>query len=505
MKIERVFQSDLSMASSLIGAQEALKNCEEHVHEEVTCFCKTCKKFICTTCAKTTHHEHDWDIISSVAKVCRKTIPIFCQTIMLENVPKCHEMMRVVDDNVSTLEKAGSEDVKKLEDRRIAVRNITDQIIEKQRRNREEYTRKECEIMREKGDGLRTKKEYLDKMTESLSTKIGDYSDYDVIEMEMNMMVTLREIESCDVGLVASAVKFIPGEINQEMIEKMIGAIDVNDEVRIEVVKTFKEFDGLIHVIAPTSPFDALAYGSNKKTVKTLCLNDSEAKTFTLNNFASFIALSNGDIIATYPDDQVIRQISLHNEVRDISSTKPLFPTCVSATLSGDILVTLWDRGHHFDLDSSNRRLVQRMTLKGKIINTYEFQENGTKRLFTFPSRTAENCNTDICVINATSKDKGEVILLRENGQVRFIYRGQTKKPFDPFDIACDSRKRVIVADFTSKSLHLLNSEGIFIQRILSDLTTEPCVVALHQNNLWVGFKDGLVKVYKYIIPIDSQ
>ena len=56
------------MATFSFKAQEAVKTCDEHEHKELTCFCKTCKKFICISCGQTTHHGHEWDLIISVAE-----------------------------------------------------------------------------------------------------------------------------------------------------------------------------------------------------------------------------------------------------------------------------------------------------------------------------------------------------------------------------------------------------------------------------------------------------
>ena len=94
------------MATSLYKAREALKTCEEHQNEELSCFCKTCKKFICTTCAQKSHLWHEWDFIPLVAKKRRKETPILCRKIKQENMPRCREKLRVVDENIANVEKA---------------------------------------------------------------------------------------------------------------------------------------------------------------------------------------------------------------------------------------------------------------------------------------------------------------------------------------------------------------------------------------------------------------
>ena len=183
----------------------------------------------------------------------------------------------------------------------------------------------------------------------------------------------------------------------------------------------------------------------------------------------------------------------------DIVSTKPLHPTFISKTQTGDILVNLRDGVDLYKLQPSSRRLMQRMTLTGRILRTYEFREDGTTRLFTLPGRTAENGNSDICATNRTSGYTGEMIVLRKDGRVRATYCGQEGSEFDPTDIACDPKGRIIISDCKNKSLHLLKQDGTFLRYLLSDMIDFPHVLALYQGNLWVGFDNGPVKVYKYV------
>ena len=260
------------MATSLYKFQVALKTCEEHPNEELLCFCKTCKKFICTTCAKTTHHGHEWDFIPIVAKKCRKETPILCRKIKQENMPRCREKLRAVDASISDVEKASDEDVKKLEERRTAMIDAINKIVDEQKRKRTATKESEGTKLQEDHLELKTKIEYLDKMTTSLDSNIGAYTDFDVIEMETEMLKALSELEAYDVGVPDTEVTFVPGEINHAVIAEMIGRIEetkahVDDSVTVEEVKTFKEFNKQIcTVIDPIAR--KKAWVADKKVVQ---------------------------------------------------------------------------------------------------------------------------------------------------------------------------------------------------------------------------------------------
>ena len=497
------------MATSLYKAQEAMRICDDHEHEELSCFCKTCKKFICTRCAKTEHHGHDWDIVSLIAKKRRKETPELCRKIKTENMPPCREKLRVIDDNISAMEKKSDEDVQTLEGRRTAMINVVNRIFDEIKRKREGYKKEESTKMQEQSYRLRTKIEYLDKMISSLDTNIGVYADYDVIEMELNMLTALREVESLEVDRSSSAVKFVPGKINEGEIEKMIGCIEETimasvDDVAIvgelEEIKSFKEFSSQIDIIVPISSCQAWACDSSSSTIKLLSLQNTETKSISLPSLFDFIVLSNGEFIVTDPSDQVLQRVTSTGKVSDIISTKPLHPSFISKSQTNDIYVSLSESEYIYKLKPSSRRLVQRITLLGKVLKTYEFRDDGTTRLFTLPGATAENGNSDICVINCINDYSGEIVVLREDGRMRFTYRGQDDSAFDPTDIACDSKNRIVVSDFRGKPIHLLRADGTFLTHLLSDVSLRyhPRKIAFFENNMWTGFRDGTVKVYKY-------
>ena len=494
------------MASSLYKFQVALKTCEEHQNEELSCFCKTCKKFICTQCAKTTHHGHDWDLIPIFAKKRRKETPILCRKIKQENMPQCRKKLHTVDVNISAVEKASDDDLKKLEEKRTAMIKTINQIIDEQKRKRIAIKDRETTKLQKDRSQIRTKIEYIDKMTSSLDSNIGAYTDFDVIEMEIDMLKALTESEAYDVRVPDTEVTYVPGKINHSSIEEMIGRIEetpkanVDDNVKLMEVNSFYKFDRPIISIAPTSPDQAWVADNHNFTIKQLSLQSSETNCVTLPPHVDFIILSNGDFIMTGYKDQVIRRVTSAGKVSDIVSTKPLHPDAITMTQTDDILVALKDSGDDYNLNSSSRRLVQRMTLTGKVLHTYEFREDGVTRLLTFPFRTTENGNSDICVINRTSNDTGGLIVLHCDGRVRATYRGQedSEFAFDPTDVACDSKGRIIVLDENNKSLHLLSPDVTFLRYLLSDMFDDPATIALYQGSLWVGFENGAVKVYKY-------
>ena len=55
----------------------------------------------------------------------------------------------------------------------------------------------------------------IKKMSRSLNNNIGDYSDYDVIEMKQQILSVQKELESYDVESDDTSVAVSIGEINR--------------------------------------------------------------------------------------------------------------------------------------------------------------------------------------------------------------------------------------------------------------------------------------------------
>jgi hypothetical protein len=169
--------------------------------------------------------------------------------------------------------------------------------------------------------------------------------------------------------------------------------------------------------------------------------------------------------------------------------------------VDGALLVTLPDcESEVYELDYYSRRLVRHMTLTGDVIHEYEYQEDGQTRLFTLPYRVKQNGNSDICIVNRTSKYTGHVVILSSSGRVRSVYhRDNLKKDFCPHDVECDSRCDILVTDVYNHLIHLLSPTGEFLKFLLTKKEVHlPTVLSLFESTLWVGNEQGTVKLFQY-------
>ena len=251
------------MATSLYKAQSVIPTCEEHHPRELLYFCKSCKKIICTTCVKTDHTHHDWDLSSSFAKQLRKETPEKCQDIRRQ-LPAFKLKLSAIKQRKSTNEEKRHTFLTKLDDTRLALIDEVNKIAGKMRQIYNDLFKEECKSLEKKETKATELLEYMETMTYSLDTNIRAYSDCDVIEMEQGMSKMFEKLKTCDMDVdfdVNSALHscgiFKP---HTEALEKMVGELK-NITLMNEIKRTGCDNKTAICRIKKTPDFQG--YGFN--------------------------------------------------------------------------------------------------------------------------------------------------------------------------------------------------------------------------------------------------
>ncbi|KAK3083471.1 hypothetical protein FSP39_023483 [Pinctada imbricata] len=484
------------MATSLYKAQFTLKICENHDKKELHAYCKTCDKKVCTTCIKEEHSSHDWETITDILREKKHSLPEECKEIRAEKLPGLKKELdrfeQKQQDEDTRFERNKSilngsrqryiDGINKLFDDKIDV------CQQKSEAAKQMYT--------EKHEGLKQKVEYLDMVTTALDKDINTLPDHDILDMEKEMRDELEKALSYFVDKYTSTTVFVPGQMDVQVLENMIGEIH---SISAEETNDIDKYSDMITSVKHVSETNAWVCFNDDNHPKLLDRSGDELKVIKTPCY-DLITSRCGDIVLSEEKKRIISVLTQDEKTITTFDTKPLYPTLISKTENDDILVTLVDDGDVFDLVPTSRRIVQRMTLTGKVLHTYEFREDGKTRLFTCPTRTTENKNKDVCVINWLSVDSGELVVLHKDGRVKFTYRGDglESEKFFPYDVECDVKCRILLADHYSKAIHILSSEGMYLCQLCQYEQLIPFVVSIYGDNLWCGFHDGKVKVYKY-------
>ena len=197
-----------------------------------------------------------------------------------------------------------------------------------------------------------------------------------------------------------------------------------------------------------------------------------------------------------------ILKIDFSGGLSEWLNVSPLMPSFIGHALNGNVLVSLVDEISGSRTEKSQRK-VQMLSTSSVVLRTYEYSENSTNPVLTCPCRVIQNYNSDVCVVNhyEESKDKwrGNVCVFYEDGGLKFVYSGHGEE-FYPTEICCDSLCNIICANLVDNTIHVISSEGVFVQYLFTRDTCipQPYALALHRGVLWVGSAKGEVRVYRY-------
>uniref|UniRef100_K1Q861 Tripartite motif-containing protein 3 n=1 Tax=Magallana gigas TaxID=29159 RepID=K1Q861_MAGGI len=197
-----------------------------------------------------------------------------------------------------------------------------------------------------------------------------------------------------------------------------------------------------------------------------------------------------GDLIYTDKLNKVIHRITPDNTITEFIKTGDWKPLSIhSSHINGDILV---------GMKTDKEGKVTRYNKTGTEIQNIQ-RDNKGQELYELPHYITENINGDVCV---SDWSKPAVVVVDKSGQHRFSYTGQRSK-FKPYGICTDVLGHIMVCDFKSKTVHLLDQDGQFLSLLLTEqlgVYGPRSVCVDDENNLWVGqCNTNTVTVYKYL------
>ncbi|XP_061178376.1 uncharacterized protein LOC133187018 [Saccostrea echinata] len=430
--------------------EEHIEMCKTH-NLPIDMICEDCVKSICGKCAKTDHRDHDWSTISTAASQKRRALLRFLRKIKEEDLP-------------------GIDEKKK---------KISQQITE----NKELYK----------------KKKDIAKTVKFMEDNEGTLS-YDSLIHNHRELTQLLSGLNVDINKFKSSVRYNKGEISDEVLKNITGKTHDLDDISLTETSLFKFRDN--RMILLRALCEDQCYIREVESAYTEQVNkEGEIKyRYNISPYELYVTNS-GDIYCTNFDNKSISCLSSSGSVSTIISTDPLEPIGLCQSVDGGLLVTLADnQSDDYKLESHSRRLVRHITVTGDVIHEYEYQEDGQTRLFTSPIRVTQNSNRDICVVNRTSGTTGDLVIIFSSGLMKSIYRGQNlTENFHPTCVECDSLCNILVTDLNNKQIHLLSPDGDFLKFLLTENeVNRPVRFSLYKSTLWVGYYEGLVKVFQY-------
>ncbi|XP_062619779.1 uncharacterized protein LOC134281307 [Saccostrea cucullata] len=476
--------------------QQHIPMCNEHNYF-LDIQCEDCDLFICSSCAKTDHKEHNWVTNATAASKRRKDIVQYryLETIKEVNLSgideKIDEALARIKENenhcdlqVQKLRKHYDEIIMRL----IELKNFQ----EKQLKDNMIQKNKQMNLM--KSELEKHKKDILE-LVEFLDENNSTMSDYSLVDNHRELNKRLSDVR-VDMKIGKMSVSYNTGKISEEILKSLIGQVLNLDDIYsatetnsfmcggngIQRLKAFSEETCFITNYKERYLEEVDRHGERKlKSIKPndICLTGA------------------GSIYFTQYETKSINRLSPSGSVSVVATTHPFSPYDLCQTVEGNLLVTL----HDMDEDGLELGVVRHMTLTGQVIRDYEYNED-LSRSFAEPTTVTQNRKTDIGVIDCKGEFSTELVIFDLSGHVKFVHRGgcsEKDSVLYPADFVFDSLCNIIVSDINRWCIQLLSPDGKFLKILLTAKETNSSLnLSLFGSTLWVGNSSGLVKVFQY-------
>ncbi|XP_062576405.1 tripartite motif-containing protein 3-like [Saccostrea cucullata] len=182
-------------------------------------------------------------------------------------------------------------------------------------------------------------------------------------------------------------------------------------------------------------------------------------------------------------------------------NTSPWIPLCVySSPSTGHLLVGMY----MYRRDRKTGKVV-RYNSTGENIQTIQHHNNTGQELYGYPLYITENRNGDVIV----SDSMRGVVVTDRDGNYRFSYTGPpSRSGLIPRGICTDALSHILVCDWITESVQMLDSEGHYLTEIHTPQHGIDRPQGLSYDDethlLWVGsYDNNTVNLYR-VVDTDS-
>lgn len=485
--------------------------CKTHSKETCKLQCKTCNIIICAKCCISEHKGHNFiDLEDSYNS---KKTDIGNDTEEIEKVisPTYEEIRKELESQIGGLDGAYEKLTTILTKQGEEWHNVIDLVINQMKN----------EINQIKGNHSDILEKHL-KDIKHIESMIKDYlSSLKNLQRDSNVVSAIMDYESRNNEFRKLPPKthvvlpsFCPEPMHREKVYQLIGSIkpltSTTDEKGYILKKQRRLYRELLDIPEVINKFN-----TEYKNLRCVSVHSDqeiwtsaevpEIKCFNIEGKSINVMTKSGqwpnDIAVThdgcllYSDEicQTVNKVTDRQE-EEIIKLRGWIPGNLCVTSSGDLLVEMRDKPNTQDKIVRYFGSIEKQTI--------QYEENG-KPLYSVNDNAkylTENKNLDICVADYVA---GAVVVVNQAGKLRFRYTGHPtllmRKPFLPLGITTNSQSQILISDFNSHYIHILDHEGQLLRYIENMPNSFGLCVDKHDNLFVAEYFNGNVKVIRYL------
>ncbi|XP_078310329.1 uncharacterized protein LOC111133073 [Crassostrea virginica] len=506
--------------------QLPVEKCELHPTRNVDMFCRECKTPLCSKCSTMKEHKgHEFDDLEEIYAEKYALQQGEFSKIQKYFLPTTQGLKSDIEEDATQIKKIMESIRTSMKAEAGSLKNLVD------------------EVTKENIENTYTMEKTLLKMLKSQETKYDDYIAYlgkMSDEFEEYLSITNQKLlfsKTLKIKLIPETTRPVPpvftaGRFSKDDVAKLLGKVNVPntkpEKRKIQPMETVTA-----HMKSTEKQLEQSKEKSDMKPTLSLSSSVTKVREYSVPGVVNahhvsveksgrlwisddngnlvqtdlqgkqlqkiqtsgwregyHTATQDGDLIYTDRSKKVIYRITPDRKITEFIKTGEWKPLSVySSHINGDLLVGMF---------KDKEAKVTRYSKAGQEIQSIQMDNQG-QELYSYPYYITENVNGDICT---SDWNKKAVVVVNKSGQHRFSYTGQGSG-FSPYGICTDVLGHILVCDYNSNTVHLLDQESGFLSAILSSkqgIEFPRGVCVDDENNLYVGQqRTNTVKVYKYL------
>ncbi|XP_065944026.1 E3 ubiquitin-protein ligase TRIM71 isoform X2 [Magallana gigas] len=460
-------------------------HCDSHPQNDCSAYCKTCDAPICMLCVSIKHKSHEMSELSDKIEELFKVIARGNDRLQSSK----HELHRILDHTTKLLSSIptvyqlrkdevtarGEEWIKLIEE---TVKKLHQELDDMQKEHEAvlQKQKEKFEQMIGRVDDMNGKTEKLQKsknvtklqsfiqviQSQKIRSEVSQYSfpkfyEYKIDEYLENKLKE-KELSGRKISNVSTVTSVIDTGFpaNEENNNRLYGMVVTVD--------------------------NKVWMGGASKELKLFDLQGHLHHTVSITTTGLYLCMYNKQVV--YSGTKAVRMILDTDTVVTLLTTGDWQPRGVTRAASGDLLVCL---------GKDDQSKVVRYSSTGTVLQEIQY-DSQCQPLYKLAIYITENVNGDIIVADW---EKKAVIAVDRVGIFRYSYSGVRCST-----VTTDSVGHVIVTDFDSNKIHMLDRDGRFLRYIIPEggINRPRSVCILGDGEMMVGeCLTGIAKRIRYL------
>lgn len=449
-----------------------IKQCNSHKERDISNFCLDCNKPVCSTCLST--HEHQGHVLeeneiiymrrsNKLRKYSDKFKSYFLPFFAREQ-ERLDEMLKRHQDMKEEETQKILDNDKELKEK---ITEQTDQLLQ-ELENQWKDTFGEIEQLKLKTDRNIVE---INSRVQLINLKQDCLDIETICNLEDNIKVFESNIDQSYLQLPLEGKKYRKEILDQIQIENIVRSLEkvkLSDVIDFRVLTSIYTDAESIESISVNQDGSIWTNTNNNLLRKYKLdldkgINMLEKKPIAVNDIAM---TKSGDLLLAVVNDHYIKTLNKSGTIKDFYNYKtgllrtPIYATALHVQKNGHVLVG-------FKEDNPRKETIQKifvLTPHGRKERQLELANEKHESLCTLPYRLTTDNNDDIIIVDQISINKGQIVAIDKNNQLKWCYTGNTwgnfHNSFSPRGIETTSQNNFIVCDERNNALHVLNENG---------------------------------------------